>query len=168
MVRVLSEMSRNKATCVKLKVAATLFAFLILSDTAGAGSIGEFDDLVTTVEVFTVISGASSVIALGGNIKDIAKHERGSSEWMTFCWVTVGLNAATSVSWYVLYSGTSDEEDWLKIALINTAVLALDVGLTIWASSQPEKNQQLTVRPVVMQDIEGNPAVGVGLNLVNW
>ncbi len=44
----------------------------------------------------------------------------------------------------------------------------MDIGFTVWSSSQPERKSRLTVNPIVMQDIEGNPAVGIGLNLVNW
>ena len=81
-------------------------------------------------------------------------------------WITGALNLAIGVGMLAIDKG--DTPAFLGLGIGHLVVGGMNVGFTAWSSSQPESKRRLTVNPVVMRDIEGNPAVGIGLNLVNW
>jgi hypothetical protein len=103
------------------------------------------------------------------NFSYATKGEQATPGWRIQGWIVGGLNLVmgATVIGLVLQEPTVDDVG-LTIGMISIGVGVLDIGFTIWSSSQPESKKSLTVNPIVMQDVEGNPAVGVGLNLVNW
>ena len=114
-------------------------------------------------------------LTLGGlvigfaNFSYASKGEQATPGWRIQGWIVGGLNLAlgATVVGLVLQKPSVDDLG-LSIGLISLAVGTMDIGFTIWSSSHPESKKRLTVNPIVLQDIEGNPAVGIGLNLVNW
>ena len=57
----------------------------------------------------------------------------------------------------------------LTFAISHFVIGAADIGLAIWSSQQPGRQEQkLTLTPTIMPDVQGRPAVGVGLRLVGW
>lgn len=108
------------------------------------------------------------VIAIG-NLYYGVKGERATPGWRIQGWVVGGINIVLgAVAIGLGVANDTDHGFGEKMGLASLAVGALDITFTIWSSSQPERKRRLTVNPIVMQDFEGNPAVGIGLRLVDW
>lgn len=60
--------------------------------------------------------------------------------------------------------------DWVMIVGIGQIIIgASGIGFTIWASSHPEKKEQkISIAPMIMPDVRGQSAMGIGLTLVDW
>ena len=62
------------------------------------------------------------------------------------------------------------DADWVMIVGIGQILIGgSNIGFTIWASSHPEKKEQkISIAPMIMPDVRGRPAMGVGLRLADW
>ena len=116
----------------------------------------------------------TSIVFAVGNLRYALDREKPSSGWRTGAYIVGGFNMGVGILG-LIYVGSNDSEFggdywWLIAACIGiTAVGAMDIGFAIWSNSQPERPQQeLTLSPMIMPDIRGRPAVGVGLRLVDW
>ena len=62
-----------------------------------------------------------------------------------------------------------ESHDMLWIAIPHFALGALGIGVTIWGSQDPDQaTPKVSLRPLVLADNQGQPAVGVGLGVVGW
>lgn len=116
----------------------------------------------------------TSIVFAVGNLKYALDGEKPSSGWRTGAYIVGGFNMGVGILG-LIYIGSHENEFggdfwWLITAGIGiTAIGAMDIGFAIWSNSQPERHEnRLTLSPMIMPDIRGRPAVGVGLRLVDW
>lgn len=145
---------------------------LMMSHNARAANPG--DVFTDGVVILGIGAGAAFEVATFvftiGNLKDAIEEERPSLIWRLGGYITGGVHVAVGLGFliYDLVPDKSAPMGWLIIGPA-LAIGALDVGFTIWADCQPEQQEQkLAITPMFIPDIEGNPAVGVGLRLVDW
>ena len=122
-----------------------------------------FGALVLADSGFAII-GLLSIIINGIHI---SKDERPSGGSLFMGYLMGSLNILAGIGMLA----TSKGEHEIAIGFGTASILLGSgvIGVTIWASTKPERpEQKLTLAPMIMPDVRGQPAVGVGLRLVNW
>lgn len=119
---------------------------------------------------FDAVVDVMGIVFAGGNLYYALEEERSTPGWRIGGWVAAGLNAAGGIVYLSLMIENGRAGDlYPYLCAAHFAIAGLDIGFTIWASSQPErKSQKLTMVPMVMPDARGQPAFGVGLRLLEW
>lgn len=127
------------------------------------------EDLVAIMIVFGITEG---IVVGTGLLTSFVSAHYGSKEkqppmgWLIGGYAAGGANVALGIFLIAINEGNTQ-----GVALGITQIVfgGLDIGLTVWAHSQPEeKEQKLTLTPMIMPDARGRPALGVGLRLVDW
>jgi hypothetical protein len=114
-----------------------------------------------------------SLIIAGGNYVYALGDERPSAGWRIQGWIAGTLNASMGIVLIALGKGTDDvflnEDILVGFGVAHIVMGTLNIGFTIWSSSQPKRRRQnISLAPMIMPDMEGNPAVGIGMLLVDW
>jgi hypothetical protein len=147
----------------KVFIAAILCLAIVAPGTARSDGIADAM-LITSISItaFEVIM----ITFAAGNLYYAVKGEKPSGAWETGGYIC-GVLSILAGFWAL--PSASDDDLSLGFAIGGFALGAATIGFTIWASSQPERpKQKLTVGPIIMSDVRGKPAVGVGLQLVSW
>jgi hypothetical protein len=117
----------------------------------------------------SIIEGACfgyGAVTTIGNLTYLPKGYRPPNGWLVHGYISSALNLAVGI---VILAVDPKEDIWMELAVSNLALGGVNLGITLWASQQPEWSEPtLSLGPVVMSDIEGNPAAGVGLRLAAW
>lgn len=147
-----------------------VICLLLASYPALAGSPGAEVAVVSTVggilELYVIIAVPIYTFT---NLSYALDGERPPRSWITFGLIGGGLCVAGGVAWMFIAENNNWNDTFVAIGAGHFVLGALDIGITIWASSQPEKpDQKLTLTPIVMPDARGNATFGVGLRLVDW
>jgi hypothetical protein len=146
-------------------LAAVIVCYLLISpSTASADGFGEMTYFVwIPLSVFE----ATSVTFAAGNMYYVIEEEKPSVVWRVGGYVCGATNLALGF-FFLSQKGFSDDF-YLGLAIGQFVMGATNIGLTLWSSEQPEKKEKkITVSPVIIPDVRGQPAVGVGLSLVDW
>ena len=166
-------MPRNGKTFGKLAAVVVTLTFCLVASPARAERDGWFSNgevlgITLVVSAALVIPSQGMVVAFG-NLYYGIKGERAPSGWRAQGWVFGGLNIALGATVLGIGLSSPDKDNFgPQLSLLFFAVGAMDIGFTIWSSIPPERKSRLTVNPIVLQAIEGNPAGGIGLNLGPW
>lgn len=168
-----AKQTRSSATAATL-----VFAFGMLAAAAPAQAQEEDDflaEILLGVFAAAVADGslmvAGGVFAMGNFTYVVNPHKASSKPWENAGYVIGALNMAAGAALVGLYA---DEPAYGKITLtaglVNLGIGALDIGLALWGSQEPEHEAGLkvAVRPLILPDLEGNTAVGAGVAVVGW
>jgi hypothetical protein len=176
-------MARNGKTIGLVAAVALISMVCVPSAPARASSeFSSIDDAyggLTAVgwTIFMIVDGAvcgSGLLNSVGNTYYAAQGERPPDSWIAGGLVSGLLNIVVGVATLALHEDSPVLSDRMNNAILgigigNIVVGALDIGSSIWAGQMPNKtSKSVQVAPLIMRDVEGNPAVGIGLNLVDW
>lgn len=107
----------------------------------------------------------SSLVFAVGNMRD----ERPSSTWINGGYICGGLNIFEGVVVLAISGSFEDKDVAYGFGIIHLAMGALNIGLSYWSSTKPEEGSpRISLSPMVLVDRDGSPAVGVGLQVMNW
>ncbi len=115
------------------------------------------------VGLFSV--GMGSAVANG---LAVHRNESNSLAWTITGYTAAAGNIGWGISILALWGTTQKER--LALAVGHICLGVLDLGLTIWSSALPEKEggTEVKLSVLLIPDSEGQPAFGVGLNVVSW
>ena len=106
---------------------------------------------------------ASCLLTTGVSAHYGSKGEQAPAGWLIGGYAAGGLNVAAGG---VLLVATEGEPMWMAMGVFQMVLGALDLGLTAWTHSKPKKERRISLRPLMIPDARGKPAVGLGLLVV--
>jgi len=126
--------------------------------------------LMWSLSAVPILAG---VVAGAGNTATSARGQRPHPLAVVNGYFFAGANLGLGVA-HLAWTRTLDSRGgWpsktsLAIGIVNLAVGAFDLGVTIWSHSLPrEKNRQLSLVPIGGSDAMGRPIAGIGVRLLS-
>jgi hypothetical protein len=118
--------------------------------------------------------GTAGIVCAIANHVEIDADERPHYAWRFGGYTSGGINVVLGIFYVVgsnLAPGTpaKSSESWFWAGISHIVVGGASIGLAAWGGFIPEKKSPgLSVAPIVLQDSQGKPALGIGLQLVDW
>jgi hypothetical protein len=104
-----------------------------------------------------------------GNVGYSAADIRPSSTYIIGGYVCGGLNMAEGIVVLALFSRGGRNDFAVGFGIAHLVLGALNIGTSYWGSTKPDYSKpQVSLSPMILVDRDGSPAVGVGLQVMNW
>ena len=112
---------------------------------------------------------ATSLVFAIGNMAYASSDKRPSSTWINGGYVCGGLNIVEGIVVLAIGAPQQENEFSLGFGIAHLVFGVASISLALWSSSKPKSDEPLiSVSPIVLADRDGTPAIGVGLQVMNW
>ncbi len=166
---------KTAGTILKWLLMMTIICLFQAPSQARADVVDESEELYKYVTVVEFGVGFATLPFVLVNIDRAIAGKRPSAIWRWGGWITGAIYLGGGIAWFMLDERANCGNTCWVAGIAHFAYAALDIGITTWASCNPKEGEQaqnrpssVTVGPLVMPDAEGNPAIGVGLRVVDW
>ncbi len=122
------------------------------------------------VAVIGAVVATPGLVFITGNAWSIKDNQRPHYAWRLGSYISGGLNAAVGILDIACAIGSeNDAGSWLALGIGHLVISGFNIALPLWGSGLEEQNgPKISLAPIAMIDSMGDPAVGVGLQVIDW
>jgi hypothetical protein len=128
----------------------------------------DFTAMIIALSLAELALDVTSLVFAVGNLAYASDNKRPSNTWINGGYVCGGLNIVEGIVVLGVGGGEEDGFAW-GFGIAHLAMGALNIALSYWSSTKPKDDgPRLSLSPMILVDRDGSPAVGVGLQVMNW